>query len=165
MDVSFQNKGMASRPELVVLLALLVTVGSLTAQPEDKVPRYIAVKVAAARGAWGPHATPPTGAYADARAGSPRYEITVSSNERFFAGWLYFIYQDGRTTLVFHYRAQATSGSTFIMRTNASPESFSIGSRPSFPQAGSEPLPAGEALPEDYSHNAIVLSHCAPYLY
>jgi hypothetical protein len=159
---------MACRPGLVAVLGLtplLLTVGSVTTKPNDKVPRHTVVKVAVARGAWGPHATPPTGSYADARAGSQRYEITVSSNQRLFTGWLYFIYQDGRTSLVFHYRAQATSGPTFIMRTDASPQPFTIGSRPPLPQAGSEPLPAGEALPGNYSHNTIVLSHCASYLY
>src|SRR6266568_2156278 len=61
----------------------------------------------------------PEGDYVDGLAGTPHYVLTVSRATAGFVGWLYFVYQDGRTSVMFHYAARAQDDGTFTFQTDA----------------------------------------------
>jgi hypothetical protein len=111
-----------------------------------------------------PSVTVASGTYVDAAA-APGYVMTVNSTSNGFVGWLYFVYQEGTTSEVFHYSGHVSADGTLTVQTDTAAQAFSIGSAPPFPQAGSTPIPAGNVFSGTYSQNTIVLPNCGSYLY
>ncbi|MGH9054389.1 MAG: hypothetical protein ACRDYY_00760 [Acidimicrobiales bacterium] len=86
-----------------------------------------------------------------------------------FTGWLFFVYQDGRVSEVFHYDANTAAGGAFTLQTNASTEAFSTFTKgvslPPFPQAGATPIGPGHTYSGTYGNGTLTLTGCGAYLY
>lgn len=83
----------------------------------------------------------PSGDYLDGPIGTPHYVMTVIDMPYGFAGKLYFLYQDGRTSAPFTFTAQVSPAGTFTLTTNS-----------------------GATHPGTYSHNTLTLTRCGSYL-
>ena len=125
-------------------------------------------------GASSPHAAGPvSGYYADGPADAPRYVLSVSISTavtpgEHLTGWLFFVYQDGHVSPIFHYSTSVNeTGSTyqFALVTDTTTQSFPYGSPPPFPQAGSQPIPVGREFSATYASGTLTLSDCGAYLY
>ena len=104
------------------------------------------------------------GYWSDGVVGVPRYVLSVSGSGAAKSGWLYFVYQDGRTSPVSHYHLSG-SGTYMTLVTDQAPARFAVGSPPAFPQAGSTPMAAGRSLPASLSGGTLSLTGCGGYLY
>ena len=104
------------------------------------------------------------GYWSDGVVGVPRYVLSVSGSGAAKSGWLYFVYQDGRTSPVSHYHLSG-SGTDITLVTDQAPAPFAVGSPPAFPQAGSTPMAAGRSLPASLSGATLSLTGCGGYLY
>jgi hypothetical protein len=132
-------------------------------------PSTPVVPPSASPGATGVAAALPTGNYADGAAGTPHYVLRVdSTSPTEFTGWVYFLYQDGRTAAIFHYSATGQAAGAFSLKTDTSTQSFPVGtpsSQATGGQAGSSPIPAGLTYSGTYQADTVVLSNCGVYLY
>lgn len=105
-----------------------------------------------------------TGDYADSPS-APHYVLTVNANPAGFVGWLYFVYQDGRTSETFHYNASTNPDGTFVLHTDTPSAPFSVGRPPPYPQAGSSTIPPGNTYTGTDRDNTVRLDNCGTYLY
>lgn len=107
----------------------------------------------------------PEGNYLDGPDGAPHYVLTVSKTATGFGGWLYFVYQDGRTAPMFHYNARARGDRTFTLQTDSSGQPFNVGTPANEGQAGSSPVPQRQTYQGTYVGNSVTLLDCGSYLY
>lgn len=107
-----------------------------------------------------------SGAYIDESITRPHYVLTVAGGSATVSGWLYFVYQDGRTSVIFHYHGTSDHGTlTLNTAVSASPFPYNGAGHPPFPQAGSQPISAGQQYTASYSGNELLLKNCGSYLY
>jgi hypothetical protein len=107
----------------------------------------------------------PSGNYDDATANLPRYIITIRTNPSGFIGWLYVMYQDGRTNPIFHYIAVAHRDGTFTLQTDAASQPFNMGIPGDPSHVGSAPIAPGMTASGTYHQSNITLDNCGSYLY
>jgi len=112
-----------------------------------------------------------TGYYSDGPTGTPRYDLIISrpggaAPGSSVSGWLFFIYQDGRVSVLGHFTASARGDGTmtFVTDTTSQPFPFAYQS-PGSGQAGGIPIDAGQSFAGTYSSGTITLAGCQTYLY
>ncbi len=109
---------------------------------------------------------PTEGFYADASVDLPRYVLTVKSHQAGFAGWLFFVYQNGSISVLTHYTATSNADGTFSFRTDAGQGPFPYAHQsPGAGQAGSAPISAGNVYSGTFSKSTVTLTECGSYLY
>ncbi len=107
----------------------------------------------------------PSGDYVDGQAGTPHYVLTVATTSAGFSGWMFFVYQDGHTSELFHYHADWQSQDTLTVHTDSTTLPFPFYDPPPYPEAGSQPISPGRSLPGTYHDQTLTLTGCSSYLY
>lgn len=109
----------------------------------------------------------------------PRYVLQVAKSGSGYGGWIFFVYQDGRTSPVLHYSATVSSNGAFTIHTDQARQPFGIGVPPPFPEAGTGMVPPGNTYSGKAEHptasssspgssssaSTITLNSCGNYLY
>jgi hypothetical protein len=115
----------------------------------------------------GPWSVPLQGGYyTDGAAGTPHYDLTVNPVTGGFTGWLFFVYQDSRVSVLFHYTAAAKSDGTFTLTTDTTSRPFPFTYQsPPFPQVGSAAIGVGRHFTGAYAASIMSLDGCQSYLY
>ncbi|HET6915275.1 MAG TPA: hypothetical protein VFH56_04230 [Acidimicrobiales bacterium] len=108
-----------------------------------------------------------TSFYIDGARGTPHYVLSVTSTSTGLSGWMFFVYQDGHVSDIFHYHSTGTTPGVLdavTMITDTSDQVFPYGNPPPGPQAGSQPVPPGRTFNGTYG-STFALSDCGAYLY
>jgi len=83
-----------------------------------------------------------------------------------FSGWLFFVYQDGRVTVLSHYTAAARGDGTFTLATDTTSQPFPFAYQSPGPGgAESAPIGPGHSYSGTYGAGVITLADCQSYLY
>ena len=115
-----------------------------------------------------PPSGPVPGFYVDGPDSRPHYVLSVTSAPGGFAGWVFFVYQDGHISETLHYHSTSVTPDLLPavrMVTDTTNETFPYQQVPPGSLAGSEPVPPGQTLSGTYGSTGFMLSNCGTYLY
>ena len=110
----------------------------------------------------------PAGYYVDGPDSRPHYVLSVTSAPGGFAGWIFFVYQDGHISETLHYHSTSVVPDLLLavkMVTDTTNEPFPYPHVSPGSLVGSEPVPPGQTLGGTYDSTGLSLSNCGTYLY